>query len=169
MSGMEITPSVMIDPSTGEEVISYDHAVIKDYSHIDDVQREHRHQEQNYAYYEDENGIHSRWADAVDTAEQQAEQQWNERQQYQEPEPRVTDKSATEDDDSEGFVDGDSVAQYIQDTQADEYREMMSWASDFCDDDFIQQYDQIMDEGNPDKMIRAINVLVDMYHKHGGN
>ena len=154
---MEIQPTVTINPATGEEVISYDNAVIKDYSHIDEVQRQHRQQEQNFAFYEDENGIHSKWADALDTAEANAEQQWEERQQQQVEEPE---------EESEGFASGDELAQYIEDTQGDAYREMLYWARENVDDEFIERYNSIMDEGIPSRMIAAINALTDLYQQY---
>ena len=155
---MEIKPTVTIDPATGAEIISYDNATVIDHSYIDEVQRQHRELEQ-YSYYEDENGIHSRYADALDTAEANAEQQWQQRQEYQE-------EDQDSEDDESGFSSGDEVAQYVLETQGDAYRTMIEWASENVDDEFIERYDAIMDEGNPIQMVEAINTLTDFYHKH---
>ena len=154
MSGMEVTPSVMVDPSTGEEIISYDHAVIKDYGHIDAVQRQHREQEQR-AYYEDANGLHNRWADQLpEESEYEAYEE-----QVEEPQE---DEDLYSDEEIDAFIN-DEVYEACGGREG--YQELTEFARSEWTEKDIQAFNKCMDSGDIDLMRKAIGFLVDDFNE----
>ena len=150
---MEVTPQVFINPQTGEETISYDHAVVTDHGYIDDVQRQHRELEQR-AYYEDANGIHNRWADAIpDEEEYEAEY---EQPQYQEEEVEEDSEALTMQEFSQAVFD---------EIGFDNYKDMTNWAYDNLSDDWIEEFNDAVDSGDVAHFERYLLELIHIYNQ----
>ena len=148
---MEVQPAIYIDPSTGEEIISYEHAQVIDHSYRDDVQREHRALEQQ-AIYEDENGIHSVFADAIDEGERRAEEsQYEAEDEYEEEDQELS---------FDEFADG--IYDQLEGGQQG-YQVLTNWAAQNWAEYDIEQFDSIMDSGDYALMTQAINYLYQQY------
>ncbi len=151
---MEVTPSIYIDPATGAEIIDYENAHVIDNSYRDDVQREHRALEQR-AIYEDENGIHSVFADAINEGERRAEEsEYEAEEEYEE-------------DDSELSFDefADGIYDQLEGGQQG-YQVLTNWAAENWSDYDIQEFDSIIDSGDYALMTQAINYLYQEYIEH---
>ena len=146
---MEIVPSITIDPTTGAEVIDYNNASVIDHSYRDQIQREHRALEQR-AIYEDENGIHSAFADAITqdgSYEEQIEQQ---------PTEDEVDNTF------EQFQNG--IFEQLGGEQ--NYQKMVSWAANNWLADDIRDYDAVFDGHDYELMLQAIQFLYNDYSKY---
>ena len=152
---MEVTPQVFIDPATGEEIISYDHALVIDHSYIDEVQRQHRELEQQN-YYEDANGIHSQWADQLpDEAEYEAYEEQHE---------------VEAEDDSDDYYTEEQISSFIDEVYdiaggQEGYAEMIAHARETWNDQDIEQFNAVMDSENLQLMSAAIQFLIEDWNE----
>ena len=142
---MEVTPQVIVNPETGEETISYENAVVIDNSYRNEVQRQHRELEQQ-AYYEDEDGIHSRFADEladelVDEAEQDVEE---------------------EDEDELSFEQFENGI-YEQLGGKENYQAMTEWAAEYWTKENQDLFNATFDSNDYEQMVAAVNYLYKDY------
>ena len=141
---MEVTPSISINPATGEEFIDYDNAVVIDNSYRNDVQREFRELEQQ-SYYEDEEGIHSRFADELEDEYEEVEEEY-------------------EDDDS---VDESFMNSLYEATGGEEhFQDILQWANENLSEEFIEAYDELIESNQQEQCLYAINKLFDLYNTY---
>ena len=145
---MEVTPQIIVNPETGEESISYDNAVVIDNSYRNEVQRQHRELELQ-AYYEDEDGIHSRFADEL--ANELTDEQVDESLDVEE-----------EEDDELSFEQFENGI-YEQLGGQQNYQAMIEWASDYWNEEDIQLFNATFDSNDYEQMVAAVNYLYKDY------
>ena len=143
---MDCEPILIVNPVTGQEEISYDDAVVTDYGYRNDVQREHRELEQQ-AIYEDEDGIHSQFADELEEYEEVEEEYEDE--EFENP---ITQEYMDELYEAAGGVDG--------------FQEILSWAFDNLSEEFIDAYDTAIESNEQEITTYAINKLFEIYNEH---
>ena len=144
---MEVTPQVVVNPATGEQTISYDHAVVTDNGYRDDVQRQHKEFEKQ-AYYESEGEIHNAWSDALTANPDLAAEEVIEQQQPQE-------------DESEDALEFSEFQEGVFEQLGGEqnYRQMTQWAAKNWLQSDIDDFDSVMDSGDYELMLNAIQFL----------
>lgn len=147
---MEVTPQVIVNPATGEQTISYDHAVVTDNGYRDDVQRAHRELEK-HAYYESDDGIHNVWADQLNANPDLASEEIVEEQQQE------------EEIDNNFAVFEQGIYDQIGGREA--YQQMTAWAAKNWLQSDIDDFDATFDSGDYQEMLNAINFLYNDYHK----
>jgi len=144
---MEVQPVLTVNPETGEEVLDYSNARVIDHGYIDQVQRQHQELEA-HAYYEDDEGLHNRWADAIEEYEQGDEYE--------------------DDDDEESGVMDDFAEQVFDQIGEEQYQALTSWAEDNINDDFIEAYNQAIDDGDVELVEHYLMQLINLYNEEQG-
>lgn len=148
------TPGIAIDPTTGEEVISFDAG------HFDDgIGRNAaiaRHMQSHQAQYvESPDGqVRHEWTDLDPEIYQRYEQDYIDPDEYGE---QFEQMELTEND-----------QEYLQDIVggSDAYQELIFWAANALNPDDIQTYDQIMASGDVGDMEEAVRWLCDQYSNY---
>ena len=159
--GYTIMPMIAYDEQ-GREVIDYDHAVVEDHSirrqQYDEVQNQ---QEQYITEFSD--GSRQHYYDIDEQGEffdegQHVIDQFEEGDQWEDEEEYEDDEDLDEE-----FVDAilDTVYEHICDE--DTYDEMMLWAEDNVSDEEIDDYNEVMDSGDGEAMLRYIYALYQLY------
>jgi len=145
------TPSIVVDPDTGEEIVSYDQGVF-DSGEGRNAAIAHHMQSHQAQYVTDANGrVHHEWSDLDPSRYQQYEPDYvdpdENAQQYQQ-------LPVTEED-----------QQYLQDIVggSDSYQELISWASNALSDEQIKEYDDIMSSGDIGAMEEAVKWLYEQF------
>ena len=142
MSGMTFEPTLMVDPATGEEYLSYEngkatHHGVKE-QQIDSYNRQH-----NEMYYDDGNGeLRHRYADVESEEVAQAAEEIND--------------EAVEDNSNE-------VMSYVREQYGDTYAEMIQWAAKTQPDKYIEAYNNLIESGSLGQIKDAIEALYNTY------
>lgn len=145
------TPSIVLDPNTGEEIVSYDHGVY-DSGEGRNAAISHHMLTQQAQYVQDTDGrIHHEWSDLDPSRYQQYEEDYVDPDEYGE---QFNQLELTDNDREylEGIVGG-----------SDSYQELITWASQVLSAEAIEAYDQIMDSGDVSRMEEAIRWLYEQY------
>jgi hypothetical protein len=148
------TPGIAIDPTTGEEVISFDTG------HFDDgIGRNAaiaRHMQSHQAQYVEapDGQVRHEWADLDPEIYQRYEHDYVDPDEYGE---QFEDMDLTEND-----------QEYLQDIVggSEAYQELITWASNVLSPDDIQAYDQIMQSGDVGDMEEAVRWLYEQYSNY---
>lgn len=150
---MEIQPTVTVNPATGEEVISYDQAVVIDHSYIDDVQRQHHELEQR-AFYEDANGLHNHWSDQIpdeEDYEQQVEQQY---------------EDSDDDDSAEAIAMDEFAGSVLDQIGRSNYQTMIDWAQENLAEDWCQAYNDAIDSNDVAYFEQYLLKLINIFNEY---
>jgi hypothetical protein len=145
------TPSIVVDPDTGEEIVSYDEGIF-DSGEGRNAAIAHHMQSHQAQYVTDANGrVHHEWSDLDPERYQQYEQDYVDPDEYSKHYQQLP---VTEED-----------QQYLHDIVGgtDAYEDLLVWASRALDQDDINAYDQIMDSGDIGEMEAAIRWLYDQF------
>ena len=148
---MEVTPQVVVNPATGEQTISYDHAVVTDNGYRDDVQRQHRELEKR-AYYESEGEIHNAWSDELTANPDLAAEE-------------VIEEQPIEDEVDNTFEQFQSGI-FEQCGGEEGYQRMTAWAAKNWLQSDIDDFDAVFDSGDYEQMFNAINFLYQDYNTY---
>jgi hypothetical protein len=148
------TPGIAIDPTTGEEVISFDTG------HFDDgIGRNAaiaRHMQSHPAQYvqSPDGSVRHEWADLDPEIYQRYEQDYIDPDEYGE---QFQETELTENDQD-----------YLQDIVggSEAYQELIAWAAGVLSPDDIQTYDQIMQSGVVGDMEEAVRWLYEQYSNY---
>ena len=157
-SGFTIEPTVYVDEN-GIEQVSYDNPVITDHSHkmaaIQEMQ-----DEQQYYIQQDQYGNTSHVYDHGENG-----QQWDADDTYQNFNP-TEDEYEEEDDDEDTEVD-DDFYEYLMEQLGGEsvYDELIEFAGNGgISDQEVEEFNFIMDSGNQEAIVAALNVLIELYN-----
>lgn len=148
------TPGIAIDPTTGEEVISFDAG------HFDDgIGRNAaiaRHMQTHQAQYVEtpDGQVRHEWADLDPEIYQRFEHDYVDPDEYGE---QFQEMELTEND-----------QEYLQDIVggSEAYQELIAWAASALNPDDIQAYDQIMQSGDVGEMENAVRWLYEQYSNY---
>jgi len=145
------TPSIVLDPNTGEEIVSYDQGVFNSGEGRNAAIAYHiaSHQAQ---YVQDTNGrIHHEFSDLDPARYQQYEEDYVDPDEYGQ---QFNEMELTEND-----------MEYLQEIVggSDSYQEIISWASNALSEEQIQEYDDIMSSGDIGAMEEAVRWLYDQF------
>jgi len=145
------TPSIVVDPDTGEEIVSYDQGIF-DSGEGRNAAISHHMQSQQAQFVQDTNGrIHHEFSDLDPARYQQYEQDYVDPDEYGQ---QFDQMELTEND-----------MEYLQEIVggSDSYQEIISWASNALSEEQIQEYDNIMNSGDVGAMEDAVRWLYDQF------
>jgi hypothetical protein len=145
------TPSIVVDPDTGEEIVSYDQGVF-DSGEGRNAAIAHHMQTHQAQYVTDADGrIHHEWSDLDPERYQKYEEDYVDPEEYAQQYQQLP---VTEED-----------QQYLHDIVGgtDAYEDLLVWASRALDQHDINAYDQIMGSGDIGEMEAAIRWLYDQF------
>ena len=145
------TPSIVLDPNTGEEIVSYDQGVFDSGEGRNAAIADHM-QSHQAQYVTDANGrVHHEWSDLDPARYQQYEEDYVDPDEY----GTQFDQMEISDNDQE----------YLQDIVggSEVYSEIVAWAAESLDSDDIEAYDQIMMSGDIAEMEEAVRWLYEHY------
>ena len=145
--GMTFTPALMVDPETGQEIVSYENGTATDHG-VKEQQINEFQRESNSYYYDDENGdIHHRYAEGIPEGEEEVEAEV----------------------DDEMVADGAELVQYVEQVYGDLYGQMIEWAADNLSEEFNESYNDLIDSGNEEEIKEAMAGLYDTFMRHMEN
>jgi hypothetical protein len=145
------TPSIVVDPDTGEEIVSYDQGVF-DSGEGRNAAIAHHMASHQAQYVTDADGrVHHEWSDLDPSRYQQYEQDYVDPDEYSQQYQQLP---VTEED-----------QQYLHDIVGgtDAYEDLLVWASKALDQEDINAYDQIMGSGDIGEMEAAIRWLYEQF------
>ena len=145
------TPSIVVDPDTGEELVSYDQGIY-DSGEGRNAAIAHHMQSHQAQYVTDANGrIHHEFSDLDPSRYQQYEEDYVDPDEYGQ---QFDQMELTEND-----------AQYLQEIVggAETYQELISWAANALSEEQIQEYDDIMNSGDVGAMEEAVRWLYEQF------
>jgi len=145
------TPSIVLDPNTGEEIVSYDQGIY-DSGEGRNAAIAHHMQSHQAQYVTDANGrIHHEFSDLDPSRYQQYEEDYVDPDEYGQ---QFDQMELTEND-----------AQYLQEIVggAETYQELISWAANALSEEQIQEYDDIMNSGDVGAMEEAVRWLYEQF------
>ena len=159
-NGYTVEPLVYTD-ETGQEQLSYDHAVIQDHS----IRRQEYNSvtnDQEHYIYDDGRGNREH---AYDYGEQGAE--------FDEGYQQLPDYEYESDEDEEdNFVGLDAetteaIYEAFYENIGDEeyYDAIFEWANEYLDDEDADDFNGIMDSGDPELILRALYALSEAYEE----
>ena len=142
--GFTCEPMMYIDPQTGEERLSYDHAVVEDHS-IRRAEYDQVQDQQSQYITEDSQGNREHFYNIGD-----------EGQLYDEGQDLIDDEWESDEED----FDDSEIFEYIEETLGEGvYDQLISWAEENLDDDDIEGFNDAMDTNDPETMLRWIAAL----------
>ena len=145
------TPSIVLDPNTGEEIVSYYQGVFDSGEGRNAAIADHM-QSHQAQYVTDANGrIHHEFSDLDPSRYQQYEEDYVDPDEYGQ---QFDQMELTEND-----------AQYLQEIVggAETYQELISWAANALSEEQIQEYDDIMNSGDVGAMEEAVRWLYEQF------
>ena len=145
------TPSIVLDPNTGEEIVSYDQGIY-DSGEGRNAAIAHHMASHQAQYVTDANGrIHHEFSDLDPSRYQQYEEDYVDPDEYGQ---QFDQMELTEND-----------AQYLQEIVggAETYQELISWAANALSEEQIQEYDDIMNSGDVGAMEEAVRWLYEQF------
>lgn len=145
------TPSIVLDPNTGEEIVSYDQGIY-DSGEGRNAAIAHHMSSHQAQYVTDANGrVHHEWSDLDPSRYQQYEQDYIDPDEYGQ---QFDQMELTEND-----------AEYLQEIVggAEPYQELISWAANALSEEQIQEYDDIMSSGDVGAMEEAVRWLYEQF------
>ena len=152
---MTVEPQLLVDPSTGEQYLDYNHANVIDHNTriaaIEEVNRQ-----QKYAITEDHEGNKSHAWD-VDNPEA-----------YDADSNVLTDYDPSDDLEytADDFSSMEELTSYLLDECGDEYQHLLNWASNTLDEEDIELYDQLIESGDVAAVIDAVKQLTLLYNNY---
>jgi hypothetical protein len=144
------TPAIVVDPDTGEELVSYDHGIFD--SGGRNAAIAHHMQSHQDQYVQDANGrIHHEFSDLDPARYQQYEQDYVDPDEYGQ---QFDQMELTEND-----------MNYLQEIVggSESYQEIIQWASNALTEEQIQEYDNIMSSGDVGAMEEAVRWLYEQF------
>jgi hypothetical protein len=145
------TPAIVVDPDTGEELVSYDHGIF-DSGEGRNAAIAHHMQSHQAQYVQDANGrIHHEFSDLDPARYQQYEQDYVDPDEYGQ---QFDQMELTEND-----------MNYLQEIVggSESYQEIIQWASNALTEEQIQEYDNIMSSGDVGAMEEAVRWLYEQF------
>ena len=156
--GVTITPMIAYD-ERGQEIIDYDHAVVEDHAirrqQYDQVQAE---QEQYVTEFSD--GSRQHYYDIDEEGEYFDEGRHTISEYEEEDEWESEEEEDEYDPEDEDFVDAVLETIYEHICPEEEYDAMLEWAEESIDPDEIEQFNDVMDSGDPKAILTWIHALV---------
>ena len=147
-AGMTVTPMVFTD-EYGHEHLSYEHGHVMSHGKRLEVQAEALEDQSQYFSVDNEGAIEHEY----DIGEEGSDE-WVD---------SIFDEDAEEyyeefDDDEEDFS---GIFEEL--ISEDNYDVLIEWAAENLSDENIDEYDEIMDSGDYDRIYRAVEILIDAY------
>ncbi len=147
--GFTIEPSLMIDPATGEEFVSFDQANIINHDDRLAAIAEVQHQQQ-YAFHEDSEGNEYHDWDVPNG------------EQYDDNPNSI---SEIDDDDNESELSDQFIEDIYKNVGGeDAYDGLIGWASDNLSEEQIESFNAIIDSGYEDDIREAIDIIINFYN-----
>ena len=144
----------MVDPSSGEEILSYDHANIQDHSYKELAHREHQ-ELQKYAIQEDGAGNQQHAWEVNNPADYDIDDSMKD-----------LDLRPENDEEYEQANIEEICETVFSQIPQREYNQMTMWAAEYLPEDFIRPFNQVMSSGDPDEIYAAINKLINIYQEY---
>ena len=150
---MTVEPQLLVDPSTGEQYLDYNHANVIDHNHriaaIEEVTRQ-----QQYAITEDQEGNQTHAWHVEDP------------EAYEDVYEPQAEESEEEEEYSEEEIDAFITNEVYEACGGREgYAELIDFAKEHWTEKDIEAFDNAMDTGNLDLMRHAINFLIEDYNE----
>lgn len=145
------TPSIMLDPNTGEEIVSYDQGIYDNGEGRNAAIADHM-QSHQAQYVTDVNGrVHHEWSDLDPERYQRYEDDFVDPDEYGQ---QFDQMELTEND-----------MEYLQEIVggSDSYQEIISWAASSLSEELIAEYDAIMESGDVGAMEEAVRWLYEQF------
>ncbi len=145
------SPSIVVDPDTGEEIVSYDQGIY-DSGEGRNAAIAHHMASHQAQYVTDANGrIHHEFSDLDPSRYQQYEQDYVDPDEY----GQQFDQMELTDNDAE----------YLQEIVggSESYQEIISWAASSLPEELIAEYDAIMESGDVGAMEEAVRWLYEQF------
>ena len=157
----QVTPTIKYN-ADGSEYLSYDDAVVTDSSYKEEIHRQHVYEQESgdedFVWDPESQTYRHRFADLdPELLDQHGEQYALNPEDYEVEETDGREFSDAERDHLFGMVGG-----------SDNYSVLMEFAKENMPDDFIQQYDAIMQSGDMEQSQEAISVLLEAYQNWDG-
>ena len=145
------TPSIVVDPDTGEEIVSYDQGIY-DSGEGRNAAIAHHMQSHQAQYVTDANGrVHHEWSDLDPSRYKQYEEDYVDPEAYGQ---QFQEMELTEND-----------MEYLQEIVggSESYQEIIQWAANALSEDQIEEYDDIMSSGDVGAMEEAVRWLYEQF------